>query len=51
LAVGMRQAVRGSAMRIRVPHPHSFGATALLLATRAMLPLGALLAAGALLSL
>jgi len=38
-------------MRIRVPQVHSFGAAALLLATRAMLPLGALLAAGALLSL
>jgi hypothetical protein len=38
-------------MRIRIPRAHSFGATALLLATRAMLPLGALLAAGALLSL
>lgn len=38
-------------MRIRVPRANSFGAAALLLATRAMLPLGALLAAGALLSL
>ena len=41
----------GRSMRIRVPQVHSFGAAALLLATRAMLPLGALLAAGALLSL
>jgi len=41
----------GRCMRIRVPQVHSFGAAALLLATRAMLPLGALLAAGALLSL
>jgi hypothetical protein len=38
-------------MRVRASHPRSFGATAVLLATRAMLPLGALLAAGALLSL
>jgi hypothetical protein len=38
-------------MRIRVSQPRSFGATAVLLATRAMLPLGALLAASVLLSL
>jgi hypothetical protein len=38
-------------MQVRFLHARSFGATAVLLATRAMLPLGALLAASALLSL
>jgi len=38
-------------MRVHVSRSRSFGATAVLLATRAMLPLGALLAASALLSL
>lgn len=38
-------------MLVRISHPRSFGAVAVLLATRAMLPLGALLAAALLLSL